>query len=56
MNKFLSRRFVLALGCGMACTGLVWFGKIDDVAFSAIIIATVGAYIGGNTWQKVSGG
>lgn len=49
------RRFLLTLGCGMACTFLVWFGKISDVVFASIIIGTVGAYITGNTIQKVKG-
>lgn len=47
------RRFVLTLGCGVACTALVWCGKISDAIFRDIIIATVAAYIAGNTWQKV---
>jgi hypothetical protein len=46
------RRFILTLGCGMATTMLVWFGKIDGMTYSAVIIATVAAYITGNTWQK----
>lgn len=47
------RRFLLTLGCGIACTVLVWAGKIDPATFRDIIIATVGCYIAGNTWQKV---
>jgi hypothetical protein len=46
------RRFVLTLGCGVATTLLTWFGKIDGATYSLVIIATVGAYIAGNTYQK----
>lgn len=47
------RRFLLTLGCGVACTVLVWCGKLDGNIFRDIIIATVGVYVGGNTFQKV---
>lgn len=47
------RRFVLTLGCGAACTVLVWLGKIDGPVFRDIIIGTVAAYIAGNVVQKV---
>lgn len=49
------RRFVMTMGCGVACTALVWFTKIDGSIFRDIIIATVAVYIGGNTYQKVKG-
>ncbi len=47
------RKFFLTLGCGIACTALVWFAKISDQVFATIIIATVGAYITGNVVQDV---
>lgn len=47
------RRFALTIGCGIACTVLVWFEKITGEVFATVIIPTVGAYIAGNTWQKV---
>lgn len=47
------RRFVLTCGCGMACTVLVWCGRIDGPVFRDIIIGTVAAYIAGNVVQKV---
>lgn len=47
------RRFLLTLGCGMACTLLVWEAKISDEIFRDVIIATVAAYIAGNVLQKV---
>lgn len=46
------RRFVMTIGCGIACTVLVACGKIDGPVFRDIVIATVAAYITGNTWQK----
>lgn len=46
------RRFVLTLGCGIATTMLTWCGKIDGGTYATVIIATVGAYIAGNTAQK----
>ena len=49
------RRFLMTMGCGMACTVLVWFGKIDGSVFRDILIATVAVYIAGNTYQKVKG-
>lgn len=46
------RRYVMTMGCGVACTVLVWFGKIDGAIFRDVIIATVAAYIVGNVYQK----
>lgn len=56
MNKFLSRRWIMTMGCGVVCTALVWYGRISDEVFATVIIATVGAYIAGNSWQKVKSG
>lgn len=47
------RRFLMTMGCGMACTVLVWFAKIDPPIFRDIIIATVAVYIAGNVTQKI---
>jgi hypothetical protein len=47
------RRFILTLGCGMACTVLVWNAKISDMIFRDIIISTVAVYIAGNVTQKI---
>lgn len=49
------RRFLLTLGCGIATTLLCWHGKIGDGVYATVIISTVGAYITGNTFQKVKG-
>ena len=50
------RRFVLALGAGMATTVLQWHGKLDPAGttYAAVVIGTVAAYISANTIQKRS--
>lgn len=53
LEKLGGRRFILTLGCGIATTVLTWFGKIDGAIYATVVIATVGAYITGNTTQKV---
>jgi hypothetical protein len=47
------RRFLLTLGCGIATTVLTWYNKIDGGVYATVLIATVAAYIGGNTTQKI---
>ena len=49
------RRFVMAMGAGVATTALQWFGKLDLAGntYAMVVIATVAAYITGNTAQKV---
>lgn len=46
------RKFVATIGCGFACTVLVWFGKITPDVFQWTVISTVGAFIAGNVMQK----
>lgn len=53
INRMGGRTFLLTAGCGMATTVLCWNGKIDGGTYAAVIIATVGAYIGGNTVRGV---
>lgn len=53
IESFGGRRFLMTMGCGMATTLLTWFGKIDGGTYATVIIATVAAYIGGNTAQKL---
>jgi hypothetical protein len=47
-------RFVMCLGCGVMTTALQWFVKLDPagLAYSGVILGTVGAYITGNLFQS----
>lgn len=52
------RRFFATIGAGVTTTVLQWFGKLDPAGttYAMVVIATVGAYIAGNTTQKVKTG
>lgn len=50
--RYTSRKFLLALLTLATTTLLVWNKHISDGVFSAVVIATVGAYIVGNVAQK----
>jgi hypothetical protein len=54
MNKFTSRKFLLSLLTLSSATWLVYAGHIADGVYSAVVIATVGAYIVGNVAQKAT--
>lgn len=51
--KLGGRRFIMAMGCGMVCTVLVFFGKISGEVFATIILGTIGGYITGNLVQRI---
>jgi hypothetical protein len=51
-NRLTSRKFLIALLTLVSATALCWFGHIADGVYSAVVIATVGAYIAGNVMQK----
>lgn len=53
LETFGGRRFLMTMGCGVACTVLVWYAKISDAIFRDIIIATVACYIAGNVTQRI---
>ena len=48
------RKFVLAVLVLVSATYLVWAGRIADGVYSAVVIATVTAYITGNVYQKAT--
>lgn len=52
MSRYASRKFLLSLLTLVTASVLVWFGKIDPGVYSAVVIATVAAYITGNVAQK----
>jgi len=47
------RRFILAILANLITAGLVLAGKLGDAVYATVVIATVGAYIAGNTVQKL---
>ncbi|KKK69017.1 hypothetical protein LCGC14_2938240 [marine sediment metagenome] len=54
MSDYGGRRFLLVIVCGLAYTMLLVGGYLDSGAYVALQIATVAAYISGNTYQKHS--
>lgn len=52
LQRVGGRKFVAALTSIASASLLCWFGHIADGVYSAVMIATVGAYITGNVAQK----
>jgi len=52
MNRLSSRKFLLALFTLGASVWLCAEGHIHEGVYSAVVIATVGAYIAGNVAAK----
>lgn len=52
LAKFSSRKFILAMTAVLPSTFLVWFAKISDGVYSAVMLATLGAYLTANVMQK----
>ncbi len=46
------RTFVLVLGCSAVNSLMKWFDHLDNGSYTAIIIATVGAYVAANAIDK----
>jgi len=53
MTTYGGRRFLLALVSGAGTFTLTLLGKIDGSAYMLTTIGIVGAYITGNTAQKI---
>ena len=47
------RRFIMSMLVGFTTAALTYLGKIDGTTYSLVILGTIGAYITGNTFQKV---
>lgn len=54
MNRFISRKFLLALLSLGSAHWLCAAGHIADGVYSAVVIAAVAAYITGNVAQKAT--
>ena len=54
-RNYASRRFVMALGACCTTTLLQYLGKLDPAgsAYAMVVIGTVGAYIAGDTTEKM---
>lgn len=52
-EKLGGRRYVMCMGCAIVSTGLLIIEKLTGGEFVTIISITVGAYIAGNTTQKI---
>lgn len=55
MTKYGSRRFILASLACLSATWLQYIGKLDMAGstYALVIVGTVGAYITGNTVEKI---
>ena len=54
MNRFTSRKFLLALATLLIASGLLALGMVTALIWRDVVIATVGAYIAGNVVQKAT--
>ena len=52
MDKVISRKFILSLITLFSTSALAYLSKIDAGTYSAVTIATVGAYLTSNVIQK----
>jgi hypothetical protein len=50
--RLSSRKFILALISVISASILTWYGHIADGVYSAVVIATVGAYLAANVTQN----
>lgn len=52
LDKWGGRKFLVTMVSGLGTFILVFFDKIDPGTYSVVTIATIGAFIAGNTYQK----
>lgn len=52
MERLATRKFILAAATLLITALLVWFAKISDGVFSAVVIAVVGAFITGDIVER----
>lgn len=46
------RTFLLTVGCGISTSLMRWFDKIDNGSWTAVILASVCAYIAKSGWDE----
>ena len=46
------RTFILTVGCGVITSSMRWFDKLDNGSWTAVIIASVCAYIAKSGWDE----
>ena len=51
-NRFLSRKFLLALFIVAGNFLMIYYGKISDGVYSTVVVATIGAYLTSNVIAK----
>lgn len=54
MSRLTSRKFILSLLTLLSASLLCRFGHIADGVYSAVVVATVGAYLAANVTQKIN--
>jgi hypothetical protein len=54
LEAFGGRRFVMAVLTLVSVDALRWFEHLDNGSFTAVLIASVCAYIAGDTFQRHS--
>lgn len=52
LDKWGGRKFLVTMVSGLGTFILVFLDKIDPGTYSVVTIATIGAFIAGNTYQK----
>lgn len=53
LDQFGGRKFILAVSVLASASALCAYHHISDGVYSAVVIATAGAYIAGNVAQKL---